>query len=91
MIRVLIFVVALCCFAWLTYESVQFRERIRTGLVAAQAEGQRLDPGFAGGAGKVLNFYYESVYRGLPTTLLPAGLLLACAFVLLLAPRRPNT
>ena len=91
MIRTLVFAVALCCFAWLAYESVQFREQIRVDLTEAQAEGQRLDPGFAGGAGKVLNFYYESVYRDLPNTLVPASALIICAFILLLSGRRPNT
>jgi hypothetical protein len=91
MIRILIFTIGFCSFVWLTYESVQFRQRIRTDLAQAYSEGQRIDPGFAGGAGKVLNFYYESVYRDLPHTLLPATILMVCSVVLLLSSRRPNT
>jgi hypothetical protein len=88
MIRVLTFAIGVCSFAWLTYESVRFRQRIRTDLAQAYGEGGRIDPNFAGGTGKVLNFYYESVYGDLPNTLLPASILIVCSLVLLLSPKK---
>jgi hypothetical protein len=91
MIRILIFAIGFCSFVWLAYESVQFRQRIRTDLAQAYSEGERLEPGFAGGVGKVLNFYYESVYRDLPNTLLPATILMVCSVVLLISSRRRKT
>jgi len=91
MIRILIFAIGFCSFVWLTYESVHFRQRIRTDLAQAYSEGERVLPGFAGDAAKVVNFYYESVYRDLPNTLLPATILMVCLAVLLFTSRRPNT
>ena len=88
MIRLAVLAVSFCAFAWLVYESVHFRQQIRTDLAVARSELRRIDPDSAGGTEKILNFYYESIYRDLPNILVPGmSLLLACA--ILYAVRKP--
>lgn len=88
MIRILIFAFAVGSFGWLAWESVHFHQVIRDDLSAAESEGERLTPGFIGGDSKILNFYYESIYRDLPSTLVPGCLLFASSVLLFLVPRR---
>jgi hypothetical protein len=82
MIRVIAFAVCICSFLWIVFTSVQFRRAIREDLAQAHSELQRVDPSVAGDCGKVLNLYYESIYRDLPTALLPAAALMLGSTVL---------
>ncbi len=88
MIRTTAFVLCLAGFAWLGAGHLQFRQLIRTGLRDAHVHMEQIAPGSAGGAGKVLNSYYESVYDHLPPVVLPASMLMLGATILLLARKR---
>jgi hypothetical protein len=87
-LRVLVFAVALCSFAWLTYESLHFRKAIRTNKGQVYSETQRSDPEAASAGEKMLNGYYESIYRDLPSILVPSLILLGCSVALLFLPGR---
>lgn len=84
------FVTYACCFAafvWLGLESLHFRKSIRTSLSDAYAMMQRVDPDHSNDNGKVLNSYYENVYRDLPAIVVPACMLMAGCTVLLVTKR----
>jgi hypothetical protein len=89
MFRIFAFVLCLSGFVWIGIGNLQFRQSIRTTLKDAYADMERVAPGSAGDAGKVLNSYYESVYDHLPPIVLPASMLMLGSTFLLLA-RKPN-
>jgi hypothetical protein len=84
MIRIFAFVLCFSGFVWIGIGDLQFRQSIRTTLRDAYADMERVAPGSAGDAGKVLNSYYESVYAHLPPTVLPASMLMLGATILLI-------
>jgi hypothetical protein len=90
MIRVVAFAVCCCSFVWIVVGSLQFRRAIRANLAQSQSELKRVDPSGASDTGKVLNLYYESIYRDLPTTLSPAAILMLGSAVLFFASRPRN-
>jgi len=85
MIRLLSYVICIAAFAWLGLGSLHFRKSIRTSLKDAYALMDRVDPDHAGDNGKVLNSYYEDVYRHLPAIVVPACMLMIGATALLLS------
>jgi hypothetical protein len=88
MIRILAFVFCLSGFVWIGVGNLQCGHSIRTTLRDAYADMERVAPGSAGDAGKVLNSYYESVYHNLPPTVLPASMLMLGATILLFVSKR---
>jgi hypothetical protein len=90
MIRIFAYVACLSGFVWIGIGNLHFRQSIRTTLETAYEDMERLEPGSAGGVGKVLNSYYESVYNNLPATVLPASILMLGSTVLLFA-RKPKS
>jgi hypothetical protein len=84
MIRVLAYIGCLMALAWLMVGHLHFRESLRTSLQDAQSLMGRVDPDHAADAGKVLNSYYESIYRRLPVVLWPAGILMVSSTILLM-------
>jgi hypothetical protein len=87
MLRLLSYVFCVAAFLWLGLESLQFRRSIRSSLSNAYALMHRVDPEHADDAGKVLNSYYEDVYRDLPAIVVPACLLMLGSTALLLLRR----
>lgn len=82
---ILAYTLCLAGFAWIGIENLRFRQSIRTTLGDAYSEMEIVSPESAGGAGKVLNSYYESVYKNLPSTVVPGAMLMLGSTVLLLA------
>jgi len=90
MIRIFAFALCLAGFVWLGFGDLHFRRSIRTTLDQAYSELHRVDPDPAVGTGKILNFYYELVYRNLPHMFLPAAMLMLGSTVLFLTRRKKN-
>ncbi len=88
MIRVISFAVCIVSFAWLALGSLQFRQSIRSSVRDAYSLIHRVDPEHAADNGKLLNSYYEDVYRNLPSTIIPAGMLMGGATALLIIGKR---
>jgi hypothetical protein len=89
MTRVLAYAVCLAGVVWLAFESVHFRQAIRTSRDDAYSRMEHVLPDRVGDAGKVLNSYYEDVYLDLPSMFWPAGMLIVGSTVLFIVPR-PN-
>jgi hypothetical protein len=90
MIRVISYLVCLTALVWLGLSSLHFRKSIRTSLNDAYSLMRGVDPDHAGDNGKVLNSYYEDVYRNLPAIVPPACMLLVGSTALLLTGRCPR-
>jgi hypothetical protein len=88
MIRLISFAICVAAAVWLGLGSWKFRQSMRSSLKDAYSLMHRVDPEHAGDNGKVLNSYYEDVYRSLPATIFPACLLVGGATVLLVGGRR---
>ena len=89
MTRPLAYMVCLAGFVWLGFESLRFRQTLRSSLHEAYSRLHRVIPDHATDAGKVLNSYYEDVYANIPSILLPASMLIAGATVLYAVHKRP--
>ena len=89
MSRLLVFVLSVCSFIWLVYEAVHFHQVIRDDLDKPHEVSRTLFKESSGDVDKVLNIYYESIYRDIPDTLAPASLLMLGTTILFFTRRRP--
>jgi uncharacterized SAM-binding protein YcdF (DUF218 family) len=87
MIRILAYALCVSGFIWLGVEDLQFRESLRTCLHEAYAVLSSLAPD---DDGKILNLYYESLYKRLPSIVLPAVMMMAGSTVLLFVGKRKD-
>ena len=91
MIRMIGYGLCVAAAVWLVVGSIQFRQTIRDDVNKAQARMYEFDPNSPGAHGKILNGYYEDVYRCLPHMILPALLVLGGSTVLLAVGRKKKT
>lgn len=90
-IRVVAYGLCLVGLCWLTVASVHFRQSIRSALNDAYSRLDRVTPTNATDAGKILNSYYEDVYRRLPDVFWPAGMVMVGSTILFLFPGAKKT
>jgi hypothetical protein len=69
---------------WLIGASLRFRQALRTNLQETYHDWRPLE---ANDTSKIINSYYEALYRDLPHTVLPAILVILGATVLFLMPK----
>ena len=83
MTRILAYVSCLAALMWLVVGQLHLRESLRTTLRDAYSLMGRVIPDHTADAGKVMNSYYESIYRNLPSVMWPVGILIVCSTILL--------
>lgn len=82
------YVLCAVAFCWLAVDNLQFRQSLRTSL--GEAYSLMPQDEMNDRPGKVLNWYYESLYAQLPDPIAPGLLLIGRAAILFISRRRKH-
>jgi hypothetical protein len=89
-IRIVAFAACLIGAAWIVASSVGFRASLRTQLERTYSRIYERGPAPPNDTSKIINSYYEALYRDLPATIVPALLIAFGAAVLFVLPKQKS-